>query len=88
MAHPPATTSDISLASFLNQILDFNNNLTDKTLKKGVKLDFKSTLVFSDSLELLKSLWATMNYPVWINADIISGNLTIHIFKLYVKSLI
>ena len=68
MAHPPTNTSDISLESFLNQILEFNNNLSDKTLMKGVKLDFKSTEVFSDSLELLKSLWNTMNYPVWINA--------------------
>lgn len=68
MAHPPATTSDISLESFLNQILEFNNNLTDKALMKGVKLDFKTTEVFSDSLQLLISLWSTMNYPVWINA--------------------
>src|SRR5690349_20177560 len=72
MAHPPNNSSDISLKSFLTQILDFNKETTtDK--QKGVKLDFKSTDVFTNSLPMLNELWSTMNYPVWINADIFPG---------------
>lgn len=72
MGHPPANTSDISLEQFLRQILEFNNKNTT-TVKKGVKLDFKSTEVFNGSRALLQDLWPLMDYPVWINADILSG---------------
>lgn len=72
MGHPPATTSDISLDQFLRQILAFNNKNTTVT-KKGVKLDFKSTEVFNGSHALLQELWPLMDYPVWINADILPG---------------
>ncbi|KAG4072692.1 hypothetical protein HA402_001804 [Bradysia odoriphaga] len=72
MAHPPANTSDISLDKFLTQILNFNK-AKDVDSKKGVKLDFKSIDVFEGSLVLLRSLWESMNYPVWINADILPG---------------
>lgn len=58
MAHPPAVTSDLSLESFLTQILEFNNK--NSTNKKGVKLDFKSTEVFSGSLEMLTRMWPTV----------------------------
>lgn len=71
MGHPPNITSDISLEQFLRQILDFNKNTTG--MKKGVKLDFKSTVVFNGSQHLLQELWPLMDYPVWINADILSG---------------
>lgn len=74
MAHPPTNSSDISLRSFLTQILDFNQG-TSKGKQKGVKLDFKSTDVFENSLPMLNELWTTMNYPVWINADIYRGPL-------------
>lgn len=74
MAHPPLLTSDISLKSFLTQVLDFNKN-NGKEKQKGVKLDFKSTEVFQSSLPMLIELWNIMNYPVWINADIYRGPL-------------
>jgi hypothetical protein len=74
MAHPPQEESDISLEGFLLQILDFNNNNTEDN-RKGVKLDFKSTDVFNNSMPLLLFHWNKMNYPVWINADIYSGPL-------------
>ncbi|XP_055916717.1 protein FAM151B [Eupeodes corollae] len=70
MGHPPAQTSDISLESFLHQILHFNNNTNRK---KGVKLDFKSIEVFEGSLAMLQDLWSSMTYPIWLNADIIKG---------------
>uniref|UniRef100_A0A7G3AMX4 Menorin-like domain-containing protein n=1 Tax=Lutzomyia longipalpis TaxID=7200 RepID=A0A7G3AMX4_LUTLO len=71
MGHPPVNTSDISLSSFLQQILDHNGQNAGRT--KGVKLDFKSTEVFTGSLAMLTDLWSFMNYPVWLNADIIRG---------------
>jgi len=70
MGHPPATTSDISLQDFLNKILEYNANAT---VKRGVKLDFKSTFVFNQSMAILEELWPQMDYPVWINADILPG---------------
>ncbi|KAJ8976501.1 hypothetical protein NQ317_018445, partial [Molorchus minor] len=73
MAHPPANTSDISLATFLETINAFNtNNATNTTSRKGVKLDFKTLEVFNQSLSII-SQYDQGNYPLWINADIISG---------------
>lgn len=74
MAHPPDLTSDITLASFLSQVLQFNKD-NAKEKQKGVKLDFKSTDVYQNSLPLLVELWDLMDYPVWINADIYRGPL-------------
>lgn len=70
MGHPPIDHSDISLESFLNQIYTFNSFTA---LKKGVKLDFKSIEVFNASMELLTSIWKKLDFPIWINADIIAG---------------
>lgn len=75
MGHPPITTSDISLESFLTQILAHNLNQKNEASRKGVKLDFKSTAVFQRSLPMLTDLWSRMNYAVWINADIYPGPL-------------
>lgn len=50
MAHPPATTSDISLAEFLEAIAKHNEKGVDV---KGVKLDFKSIEAFEQSQELI-----------------------------------
>lgn len=72
MGHPPANSSDISLAQFLNLILEFNQQQSEAK-RKGVKLDFKSTEVFTGSLSILSEMWSKMNYPVWINADILAG---------------
>lgn len=56
MAHPPNLESDITLKSFLTQIMNFNKeNVKEK--QKGVKLDFKSTDVYSNSLPMLIELW-------------------------------
>lgn len=74
MGHPPVNESDISLESFLTQILEFNNKTTEEN-RKGVKLDFKSTAVYNNSMSMLMEQWNKMNYPVWINADIYSGPL-------------
>ncbi|XP_059622831.1 protein FAM151B isoform X2 [Phlebotomus argentipes] len=71
MGHPPANTSDISLQGFLTQILEHNRRNSQSM--KGVKLDFKSTEVFTGSLAMLSDIWASMDYPVWLNADIIRG---------------
>lgn len=71
MAHPPAIVSDLSLSEFLNRIMEFNRNHEGQ--EKGVKLDFKSIEVFEGSLGILDESIPNMTYPVWMNADILSG---------------
>lgn len=72
MAHPPATTSDLSLENFLKRILIFNNHSNlDKV--KGVKLDFKSIEAFESSVEIIKKNYNMQQFPTWINADILPG---------------
>lgn len=58
--------SDITLESFLSQIWDFNKNNT-REKQKGIKLDFKSTDVFTNSLSILNKMWNT-DYEIWLNA--------------------
>ena len=53
MAHPPATTSDLSLAEFLETISQHNVKETNPASKKGAKLDFKSIEAFEQSQELI-----------------------------------
>ncbi|XP_052854450.1 protein FAM151B isoform X1 [Drosophila gunungcola] len=72
MAHPPAIISDLTLAEFLKQIMAFNRDHEGQ--EKGVKLDFKSIEVFEGSLDILdENVPNMLGYPVWINADILSG---------------
>ncbi|KAK0071411.1 hypothetical protein PV325_012994, partial [Microctonus aethiopoides] len=65
MAHPPTSSSDLSLEIFLKDVL--NNG------KHGIKLDFKSIEAFNASLSILKQHHDKMTIPVWLNADIING---------------
>lgn len=73
MGHPPAITSDITLKEFLEQINNYNNLNKNKT--KGVKLDFKTIEVFEGSIGILKNITGSIAYPLWLNADILSGPL-------------
>ena len=41
--------------------------------KKGIKLDFKQTNILEKSLKSLNAKLNLINFPVWINADIIEG---------------
>ncbi|XP_073972737.1 protein FAM151B isoform X2 [Rhodnius prolixus] len=68
MAHPPANTSDLSLEDFLYIF-------SKSSARKGIKLDFKSKEAFSHSEFILEaSLYnRDVDYPVWLNADIIKG---------------
>ncbi|CAH0750518.1 unnamed protein product [Diatraea saccharalis] len=50
MAHPPATTSDLSLSEFLSTVKQ-HNNLNSK--QKGVKLDFKSIEAFEKAQPII-----------------------------------
>ena len=45
----------------------------DTSLKKGIKLDFKRTDILPKSLEIVQNLLERVNFPLWINADIIQG---------------
>ena len=67
MAHPPATTSDISLVQFLTQVLLHSP-------PKGIKLDFKQIEVVEPSLKILDSFQKRhQRIPVVLNADILTG---------------
>lgn len=66
MAHPPDTTSDISLDTWLNTV-------AAKRADKGLKLDFKSLEVLEPSLIVLEKHSSKLNSSVWLNADVISG---------------
>ncbi|XP_018327446.1 protein FAM151B isoform X2 [Agrilus planipennis] len=70
MGHPPANTSDLSLEHFLSMVKEHNSN---SFYAKGVKLDFKTIEVFEASLSILQSKWSEIDFPVWINADIVPG---------------
>jgi len=69
MAHPPATTSDLSLQQFLDIVIAE----TEKGTKKGIKLDFKAIEIVEPSLKLIETVKEKLNFPVWLNADIIVG---------------
>ncbi|KAI5633914.1 hypothetical protein NE865_13376 [Phthorimaea operculella] len=71
MAHPPATSSDLSLADFLSTVKTHNSG---NAKPKGVKLDFKSIEAFEKSQDLIaKYTKPEINFPVWLNADILPG---------------
>ncbi|XP_049868455.1 protein FAM151A isoform X1 [Pectinophora gossypiella] len=71
MAHPPATTSDLTLADFLSAVAQYNKG---NSKPKGVKLDFKSIEAFEKSQDLIaKYTKPEVNFPVWLNADILPG---------------
>ncbi|XP_063359055.1 protein FAM151A isoform X1 [Cydia amplana] len=52
MAHPPATTSDLSLGDFLSIVAQHNKGIA-KEKQKGVKLDFKSIEAFEKAQDLI-----------------------------------
>ncbi|KAF2360439.1 Protein of unknown function DUF2181 [Trinorchestia longiramus] len=70
MAHPPHLTSDLSFAMFLDEVL---LAIEQGDVKKGIKLDFKDIEAVRDCLDLLAETRDRINFPVWLNADIISG---------------
>ncbi|XP_071519735.1 protein FAM151B isoform X2 [Panulirus ornatus] len=69
MAHPPDTESDISLEMWIDEVIKAN----EEGKKKGAKLDFKDLSIVQESLELLKSRMDSINFPLWLNADILKG---------------
>ncbi|KAL0881222.1 hypothetical protein ABMA27_002324 [Loxostege sticticalis] len=70
-AHPPATTSDLSLSDFLSTVAQFNNV---NAKQKGVKLDFKSIEAFEKAQNLIAPYSKPgVGFPLWLNADILPG---------------
>lgn len=67
MAHPPNTSSDLSLEEFVKTVME------KKDKKKGVKLDFKTMEAFAGSSAILKNLNENAKFPVFLNADIFAG---------------
>ncbi len=73
MAHPPANESDLSFAMFLNQTIEYNKN-RGMDEKKGIKLDFKDFGAANISIPMLKDQDSKLiQFPIWINADILPG---------------
>lgn len=72
MGHPPATTSDLSLTTFLRTVTTYNQD--HAATRRGIKLDFKTIDVFEKALDHLKSTFGTVPaFPVWLNADVLPG---------------
>ena len=69
MAHPPAIDSDLSLQQFLDIVIAE----TEAGARKGIKLDFKAIEIVEPSLKMVKLVESKLNFPVWLNADIIVG---------------
>lgn len=67
MAHPPNTTSDLTLEDFLVEIVRSN-------CSKGIKLDFKSTRVVEPAFRVLARHVDFIKGPIVLNADILPGN--------------
>ncbi|XP_014369256.2 protein FAM151A isoform X1 [Papilio machaon] len=71
MAHPPATTSDLTLGDFLTAVAQYNNG---NSKQKGVKLDFKSIEAFEKSQDQIAQFSKPeITFPLWLNADILPG---------------
>lgn len=63
MAHPPATTSDLTFEAWLDAIV---------AAKKGAKLDFKSPKVVENALAYAARK-AAGHIPLMVNADLLQG---------------
>lgn len=58
MAHPPATTSDLSLGDFLAAVSQHNKG---QSKPKGVKLDFKTIEAFEKSQDQIAKYSKTVS---------------------------
>ena len=68
MAHPPATTSDLTFKEFLDRCVN------DGT--RHIKLDFKELAAVEPCLQLLAAKWPKLHangQGVWLNADVLPG---------------
>lgn len=76
MAHPPVNESDLSFEMFLGEVIEYNKNLSLGN-RKGIKLDFKEYEAAEKSLQILAQRNLTeptlLQFPIWINADILPG---------------
>jgi len=78
MAHPPTVLSNLSFASFMNQVIEFNRDKKELSSRKGVKLDFKDYYAAAIAISQLdvrnvSSKGQELQFPIWINADVLQG---------------
>lgn len=76
MAHPPRRKSDLTLKSFLHQVLTHNRAFTaeeHRTIPVGIKLDFKDPDAVPLAMEHLLANWKEDSVPLWLNADVFQG---------------
>ncbi|XP_026465316.1 protein FAM151B-like [Ctenocephalides felis] len=72
MGHPPATNSDLSLEVMLKNVIAHNREYKPGG-PKGLKLDFKTIEAFEASLPILIQYYPKIEFPLWLNADILPG---------------
>jgi hypothetical protein len=79
MAHPPATTSDLSFDAFVQRFLDLALQAQAEPSSRplGMKLDFKDPAAVEPCLQTLGAAvakaGAAWRHPIWLNADVFSG---------------
>jgi len=84
MAHPPATTSDLSFEAFVERFVELAlhpQGSADGTASAarplGLKLDFKDPRAVEPCLRILSAAvaktGAAWRHPIWLNADIFTG---------------
>lgn len=84
MAHPPATTSDLSFEAFVERFVELALHplgSTDGTASAarplGLKLDFKDPRAVEPCLRILSAAvtkaGAAWRHPIWLNADLFTG---------------
>ncbi|KAJ3233710.1 hypothetical protein HDU81_002032 [Chytriomyces hyalinus] len=73
MGHPPQQDSELTLDSFLQQLL--RSKFQSHQTKTIVKFDFKSRPAFDASIDLVARYVEQTQFPVglWINADVVRG---------------
>jgi hypothetical protein len=72
MSHPPILESDLSAATFLDQVTKGKDE--SRVLSKHIKLDFKHFDAVEPTLQTFKSLGANGNGKiVFLNADVLEG---------------
>jgi len=70
MAHPPDNSSNLGIDDFLDTVIKFTS---EEKARKGIKLDIKDIDALHHVLKSLKKVKNSLNFPVWLNADVWKG---------------
>jgi len=79
MAHPPATSSDLTFEAFVQRFVDLALKAQEGSSARplGMKLDFKDPDAVAPCLRTLEAAvaqaGAAWRHPIWLNADVFTG---------------